>query len=103
MVREGDHGALVVYTDRFTKTENNAEGQETEREIPFMKGYTVFNVERIDGLPETCFTKPAAGLGVFVNFLLELFKRREASNLRPLTAEHAPHQALGAVNAALSA
>ena len=27
-------------------------GEEAERAIPFMKGYTVFNVEQIDGLPE---------------------------------------------------
>ncbi len=26
-------------------------GEEAEREIPFLKGYTVFNVEQIEGLP----------------------------------------------------
>ncbi len=50
-VRKGEHGALVVFADRFTKTEENDKGEETEREIPFMKGYTVFNVEQIEGLP----------------------------------------------------
>lgn len=50
-VRKGEHGALVVYADRFTKTEENDKGEEFEREIPFMKGYTVFNVEQIEGLP----------------------------------------------------
>ena len=29
-----------------------------EREIPFMKGYTVFNVEQIEGLPEFYYTRP---------------------------------------------
>ena len=50
-VRKGEHGSLVVYADRYTKTETDEKGQESEREIPFMKGYTVFNVEQIDGLP----------------------------------------------------
>jgi len=50
-VRKGEHGALVVYADRFTKTEANEKGEDIEREVPFMKGYTVFNVEQIEGLP----------------------------------------------------
>lgn len=51
-VRKGEQGSLVVYADRFTKTESNEKGEEVEREIPFMKAYTVFNVEQIEGLPE---------------------------------------------------
>ena len=50
-VRKGEHGSLVVFADRFTKTETDPQGQESAREIPFMKGFTVFNVEQIDGLP----------------------------------------------------
>jgi antirestriction protein ArdC len=50
-VRKGEHGSLVVYADRITRTETSDSGEETEREIPFMKAYTVFNVEQIDGLP----------------------------------------------------
>ncbi len=50
-VRKGEHGSLVVYADKFTKTETDAQGHEAEREIPFMKGYTVFNVEQVEGLP----------------------------------------------------
>ena len=30
---------------------DEATGEELERDIPFMKGYTVFNVEQIEGLP----------------------------------------------------
>jgi antirestriction protein ArdC len=52
-VRRGEHGALVVIADRFTQTETDEEGNERVRQIPFMKGYTVFNVKQIDGLPET--------------------------------------------------
>jgi antirestriction protein ArdC len=57
-VRKGEHGALVVYADRITKTETGDNGNEVEREIPFMKGYTVFCVEQIDGLPEHFYARP---------------------------------------------
>ena len=58
-VRKGEHGSLVVYADRFTKTETDDKGQDSEREIAFMKGYTVFNVEQIDGLPANLYEPPA--------------------------------------------
>jgi antirestriction protein ArdC len=59
-VRKGEHGSLVVYADRIIRTETDtATGEEAERAIPFMKGYTVFNVEQIDGLPEHFYSKPA--------------------------------------------
>ena len=57
-VRKGEHGSLVVYANSITKTETDANGEDTEREIPFMKGYTVFNVEQIEGLPAHYYAKP---------------------------------------------
>lgn len=57
-VRKGEHGALVVYADRFTRIEADDQGEDVEREIPFMKGYTVFNVEQIEGLPDHYTVKP---------------------------------------------
>lgn len=57
-VKKGEHGALVVYADRFKKTETGDNGQEVEREIPFMKGYAVFNVEQIEGLPAHYYAQP---------------------------------------------
>ena len=42
----------------LTKTDTNSEGEEEERSIPFMKGYTVFNVEQIDDLPAQYHAKP---------------------------------------------
>jgi len=50
-VRKGETGSLVVYANRIRKTETDEDGNEAEREIRFLKGYTVFNVEQIDGLP----------------------------------------------------
>jgi len=58
-VRKGEHGELVVYASKITRTETTEKGDETEREIPFLKGYTVFNAEQIDNLPPH-FTAPAA-------------------------------------------
>lgn len=58
-VRKGEHGSLVVYADRFNKTEANDKGEEVETSIPFMKGYTVFNVEQIEGLPAQ-YVQPTA-------------------------------------------
>jgi antirestriction protein ArdC len=57
-VRKGEHGALVVYADRVTRIEAGDQGEDVEREIPFMKGYTVFNVEQIEGLPDHYTVKP---------------------------------------------
>ena len=50
-VRKGETGELVVYADRITRTETDKKGEEIEKEIPFLKGYTVFNAEQCDGLP----------------------------------------------------
>jgi len=50
-VRKGETGSLVVYADRITKTEASENGEDIERSIPFLKAYTVFNVEQIDALP----------------------------------------------------
>jgi antirestriction protein ArdC len=60
-VRKGEHGSLVVYADKIIRTETDAAtGEDAERAIPFMKGYTVFDVEQIDGLPEHFYAKPPA-------------------------------------------
>jgi len=59
-VRKGEHGSLVVYADKMTRTETDREtGEDTERKIPFMKGYTVFNTEQIDGLAAHYDPQPA--------------------------------------------
>lgn len=57
-VRKGETSATVIFASRFTKTETDARGAETERDIPFLKAYGVFNVEQIDGLPETYYRQP---------------------------------------------
>ena len=51
-VRKGEKGTTIVYANKFTKTESDADGKETEKQIAFLKTYTVFNVGQVDGLPE---------------------------------------------------
>ncbi|MBK3665071.1 DUF1738 domain-containing protein [Bradyrhizobium diazoefficiens] len=73
-VRKGEHGSLVVYTDKIIRSETDAAtGEESERAIPFLKGYTVFNVEQIDGLPAQFYGKPAPRTGT-----IERIERAEA-------------------------
>jgi antirestriction protein ArdC len=58
-VRKGEHGSLVVFAKTYQKTEKNQEsGEDQERDIPFLKAYTVFNVEQVDGLPDQYAAKP---------------------------------------------
>ena len=57
-VRKGEKSALVVYANKLTRTETDDKGEEVETQIPFMKGYSVFNVEQIEGLPAHYYAKP---------------------------------------------
>ncbi len=59
-IRKGEKGSLVVYADSIKRKETDEKtGDEIDREIPFLKGYTVFNVEQIEGLPEVYYAKTA--------------------------------------------
>ena len=51
-VRKGERGTQIVYANRVTRTETNSEGEDVERNFSFLKSYTVFNAEQIEGLPE---------------------------------------------------
>lgn len=51
-VKKGEKGTTVVYANTFEKTETDAAtGEETTERIPFLKAYTVFNAEQVEGLP----------------------------------------------------
>lgn len=58
-VRKGETGSTVVFASRFTKSEADGTGGEVDREIPFLKAYSAFNIEQIDGLPEHYYHRPA--------------------------------------------
>lgn len=60
-VRKGEKGAPVTYADKLRKPQTDeATGEEQERQIYFLKQYTVFNVEQIDGLPAHYHAKAPA-------------------------------------------
>ncbi len=62
-VRKGEKGSLTAFADKITRAEIDEQtGETSSLEIHFMKGYTVFNVEQIDGLPEKYYSKPAPRL-----------------------------------------
>ena len=57
-VRKGEKGSPVVYANKLVRTETDeVTGDESERTIPYMKGYTVFNVEQIEDLPAHYYAK----------------------------------------------
>lgn len=66
-VKKSERGSPVVYASTFTKTEMQSDGEESDREIPFLREYTVFNAEQCEGLPDYFYqmsqalkTKPVA-------------------------------------------
>ncbi|MDD2324405.1 MAG: zincin-like metallopeptidase domain-containing protein [Alphaproteobacteria bacterium] len=60
-VRKGEKSSFIVYADKITKLEaDSMTGADVERHIPFMRGYNVFNVEQIEGLPERFLIRPEA-------------------------------------------
>jgi antirestriction protein ArdC len=51
-VRKGERGSTVVYASTITRSGTDEKtGEESEQSIPFLKSYTVFNVEQIEDLP----------------------------------------------------
>jgi antirestriction protein ArdC len=63
-VRKGERGSTVVYANKIIKTEAGPTGRDVEKAIPFLKSYTVFNVEQVEGLPDHFHTPPAEPLNL---------------------------------------
>ncbi|WP_407150468.1 ArdC family protein [Bradyrhizobium sp. ORS 86] len=67
-VRKGERGTTVVYADRFVPNDEKrraAETGENAQAIPFLKRFTVFNVDQCANLPDEIVTAappPPAGL-----------------------------------------
>ena len=66
-VRKSERGTTVVFADRFVPKDADAsaaspsrgdqDGQESDRSVPFLKRFTVFNIEQCDGLPAELYAK----------------------------------------------
>lgn len=58
-VRKGERGAPVVYYGSSTSTKQEEHtGEEREEGFRFLKSYTVFNIEQIEGLPDRYAPQP---------------------------------------------
>lgn len=64
-VKKGEKGTLIVYANTFMRVEEDKDGHEVERSIPFLRGYTVFNACQIRGLPEHFYVSPAPPRATF--------------------------------------
>ena len=82
-VRRGETGSTVVFASRFTRSEDDGNGGEIEKEIPFLKAYCVFNVEQIDGLADHYHHRPQQMLDPITrNAAAELFFRNTGASIR---------------------
>jgi antirestriction protein ArdC len=57
-VRKGEKGTTVCYADRFIpkgEVERAAKTGDDPNAVPFLKRFTVFNVDQCDGLPATAY------------------------------------------------
>jgi len=57
-VRKGECGTTVVYFGTMERTETGQDGEDVDYQIPFLKGYHVFNADQIDGLPKAFTAEP---------------------------------------------
>jgi len=60
-VRKGERGTTVVYANAVERSEPDATtGEDITQRIPYLRVYTVFNTEQIEGLPERYSGKSAS-------------------------------------------
>jgi len=93
-VRKGEKGSPVVYVNSITRNETDTDsGDDIARDIHFLNGYTVFNVEQIDGLPaqyprrQRAFYRPSTD-----SIVLPLFETlRDAESYYPTLAHETTH------------
>ncbi|WP_449252669.1 ArdC family protein [Brevundimonas naejangsanensis] len=57
-VRKGERGSTVVYANTLVRTDTSDAGEEATSRIPFLKAYTVFNIDQIEDLPERYVPQP---------------------------------------------
>ena len=58
-VRKGERGSTVVYANQLVRSDTDDAGEEAIQRIPFLKAYTVFNIEQIEDLPGAYAAPPA--------------------------------------------
>lgn len=58
-VRKGAKAELAFFVGTFTARDEAEGGDETERQVRFLKSYCVFNADEVDGLPMRYYRKAA--------------------------------------------
>jgi antirestriction protein ArdC len=59
-VSKGEKGCKIVKVGKFVPKDQKQLPEDEQRQATFLKGYTVFNIEQIDGLPGELFDTPEA-------------------------------------------
>lgn len=77
-VRKGEHGSLVVFYKQWKLNDVNASGEKTEKSIPILRSFVVFNVSQIDGLPED--VKPAEPAPITYTRAAELMQQAKVGH-----------------------
>lgn len=72
-VRKGEHGTRIYFVKDWTPKDIEAEDDETERHIRFLRHYTVFNVAQCEDLPEKVLRPPASQHGDMRDLTIEEF------------------------------
>ncbi len=60
-VRKGERGVTICYADSFVpraERESAGQGDEDPKRVPFLKRFTVFNIEQCEGLPPEIVAPP---------------------------------------------
>ena len=83
-VKKGEKGTGIVYANSFEKKETDqATGEEKTERIPFLKSYTVFNAEQVEGLPEKYYATVENPLSLSERLdLAEQFFARTQADIR---------------------
>ncbi|MET4118383.1 hypothetical protein ABIB85_004832 [Bradyrhizobium sp. JR1.5] len=82
-IRKGETGTMVVYANKITKTETDEHGDDGERPVPFVRGYTVFCADQIDDLPDHYYGHPAPSIAPAQRLAhVEAFFANTGANIR---------------------
>ena len=81
-VKKGEKATAIVYASTLKKVQANDAGEETEEDIPFLKFYSVFNLEQTVGLPARLYQLPELKPIGQRLFHVEAFLRRVGATMR---------------------
>ena len=81
-VRKGEKGSRIIFYKALLKSEENASGEQEEKEIPMLRQFTVFNASQVDGYEdEKAVTLPKSDKVNKIQ-LIEQFCRSTKADIR---------------------